>query len=412
MSGKQPRDIRMRGFAQRSSVDEAIAWVDSASSQLGSQTIPLNSARGRVLASDVAAPMSVPPFERSAMDGYAVIAEETTGATDYNPLPFQVIGQSMPGRAFDGDLSAGNAVRIMTGAPIPNGCTCVVPVEFTTAEGERVSVTQPIATGKHVGRIGEDIAEGTTVLPNGRVLRPQDLGVLASLGIDSVPVVRRPRVRIITTGNELAVPGSGREEFQIYDANTSILTALVERDHAELEAAIRVEDTDAAIRSALTDGEVDVILVGGGSSVGAEDFAPQIVSEEGELPIHGIAMRPSSPSGMGRIGDTLVFLLPGNPVSCLCAYDFFAGRSIRQLGGRPRDWPYAKTTARLSRKISSVVGRVDYCRVLSKDGICEPIAISGASILSSTTRADGFVVVPAGGEGYAEGTEVSVFLYQ
>lgn len=409
--GKQPREIRMRGFAKRSSVDEAIAWVDDASAVLGPETIPLNDACSRVLANAVTAPMSVPPFERSAMDGYAVIAEETTGAADYNPLPFKVVGTSMPGHAFDGALAAGQAVRIMTGAPIPDGSTGVIPVEYTSAEGGRVNVTLPIPQGKHVGRVGEDIAEGTVVLPLGRELRPQDLGVLASLGMDRVDVVRRPRVRIITTGNELAVPGSARGEHQIYDANTSILTALVSRDHAELESAQRVEDSEDAIRIALTDGAVDVVLVGGGSSVGAEDFAPQIVADEGELPIHGIAMRPSSPAGMGLVGKKLVFLLPGNPVSCLCAYDFFAGRCIRQLGGRNADWPYQRTTAKLVRKISSVVGRTDYCRVLLGEHGCEPIAISGASILSSTTRADGFVIVPPGSEGYAEGSHVAVFRY-
>lgn len=410
-SEKQPRDIRMRGFAQRSSVDEALAWVDAASKVLGPEDITLNDACGRVLANAVTAPMSVPPFERSAMDGYAVIADETTGATDYNPLPFEVIGTSMPGHAFEGSLASGQAVRIMTGAPIPDGCTGVVPVEYTSAEGTRVNVTLPIPHGKHVGRVGEDIAEGTEVLPAGRVLRPQDLGVLASLGMDRVTVVRRPQVRIITTGNELAVPGSPREEHQIYDANTSILTALVSRDDAVLESARRVEDSEDAIRDALTDGDVDVVLVGGGSSVGAEDFAPQIVAEEGELPIHGVAMRPSSPSGMGRVGEKLVFLLPGNPVSCLCAYDFFAGRCIRQLGGRNAEWPYAKTTAKLVRKISSVVGRLDYCRVLLDGDQCEPIAISGASILSSTTRADGFVIVPPGSEGYPEGSDIVVYRY-
>jgi len=408
---EQPRDIRMRGFARRSSVDEAIAWVDGVSAVRADEQISLNDACGRVLANAVIAPMSVPPFERSAMDGYAVIAEETTGATEYNPLPFEVVGASMPGHAFDGSLVTGQAVRIMTGAPIPEGCTGVVPVEYTTAEGNRVCVTQPIPHSKHVGRIGEDIAEGTEVLPAGRVLRPQDLGVLASLGMDRVDVIRQPRVRIITTGNELAMPGSTREEHQIYDANTSILTALVARDHAVLESAERVEDSDDAIRAALTEGEVDVVLVGGGSSVGAEDFAPQIVAEEGTLPIHGIAMRPSSPAGMGQVGSKLVFLLPGNPVSCLCAYDFFAGRCIRQLGGRASDWPYRRATATLTRKMSSVIGRLDYCRVLLNDDKCEPLAISGASILSSTTRADGFVIVPPGSEGYAADSDVVVYRY-
>jgi molybdopterin molybdotransferase len=157
--------------------------------------------------------------------------------------------------------------------------------------------------------------------------------------------------------------------------------------------------------------EADVIIVSGGSSVGIEDLAPSLVARHGELAIHGIAMRPSSPTGMGRIGSRIVFLLPGNPVSCLCAYDFFAGRMIRALGGRTTAWPYRSIRATLTRKISSPIGRLDYARVRMAGGAVEPIAVGGASMLSSTTRADGFVVVPDDSEGFAPGTEVEVWLY-
>jgi molybdopterin molybdotransferase len=156
----------------------------------------------------------------------------------------------------------------------------------------------------------------------------------------------------------------------------------------------------------------DVVLVSGGSSVGQEDFAPRLLAQLGELAHHGVAMRPSSPAGVGRLGPALVFLLPGNPVSCLCAYDFFAGRAIRQLAGLPAAWPYPRVRRPLARKLASVVGRVDYVRVrLTADGQVEPLAISGASMLSSTTRADGFLVAPQDSEGLAAGSEVDVYLY-
>jgi molybdopterin molybdotransferase len=158
--------------------------------------------------------------------------------------------------------------------------------------------------------------------------------------------------------------------------------------------------------------EADVILVSGGSSVGQEDHVPTLLAEHGELAVHGVAMRPSSPTGMGRLDGRLVFLLPGNPVSCLCAYDFFAGRAIRHLGGRSGDWPYRRVRARLTRKLASVVGRVDYARVRNRGAEAEPLAIGGASVLSSVTRADGFVIIPANSEGYPEGADVEVFLYQ
>jgi molybdopterin molybdotransferase len=153
------------------------------------------------------------------------------------------------------------------------------------------------------------------------------------------------------------------------------------------------------------------VVVSGGSSVGQDDFAPSLVSLHGNLAIHGIAMRPSSPTGMGTLGRKMVFLLPGNPVSCLCAYDMFAGRAIRILGGRNRQWPYRAATFPLNRKLVSVVGRYDYARVRIVDNQVEPIAISGASLLSSTTRADGFVIIPEDSEGYPPDTPVQVFLY-
>jgi molybdopterin molybdotransferase len=206
-------------------------------------------------------------------------------------------------------------------------------------------------------------------------------------------------------------PGEPKGRYQIYDANSYTLRGLIARDGGLLEGHYRLGDDPSMIRGALLDPGADVILVSGGSSVGSEDYAPRLIAELGELPIHGVAMRPSSPAGVGRIGTTLVFLLPGNPVSCLCAYDFFAGRAIRLRGGRPADWPHRTRQCVVARKIVSAIGRVDYCRIRIVDDRVEPIALSGASILSSTTRADGFVIVPAESEGYGPDTEVTVYLY-
>ena len=234
---------------------------------------------------------------------------------------------------------------------------------------------------------------------------------MSSIGVGSVRVIRRPRVRIVITGNELLPAGTPPEGCRIADANGPMLHALVARDGGIPIARDIVPDQPEALRAALHD-DADVILVSGGSSVGQEDYVPRLLADEGELAIHGVAMRPSSPAGMGRLDGRLVFLLPGNPVSCLCAYDFFAGRAIRALGGRSKDWPHRRLRVVLSRKLVSTVGRVDYARVIVRGNEAEPLAVSGASVLSSTTRADGFVIVPADSEGYPPGTEVDVFLYQ
>lgn len=411
MGSDDRQDVRMRGFRARVEVGTALAWIDAHARPLPAETTPLDALAGSVLAADIVAPIDVPPFDRAAMDGYALRADETTGASDYNPLAFTIVGEAMPARPFAGTASTGAAVRVTTGAPMPAGLDTVVPAEYAQATDGRVEIAAAGTPGKHVGRRGEDLRAGQTVLGSGRRLRPQDLGLLASLGFDRAAVVRRPRVRLVVTGNEVVAPGQPKGEWEIYDANSALLRALVARDGGEIEAHVRTGDDAARIAEAMTAPGADVVLLSGGSSVGSEDHAPLLLTQAGELAVHGVAMRPSSPAGMGCIGERLVFLLPGNPVSCLCAYDFFAGRAIRRLGGRDAAWPYRTAQATVARKIVSAIGRVDYCRVRLTEAGVEPLALSGASILSSTTRADGFVVVPGDSEGYGPGAQVAVHLY-
>jgi molybdopterin molybdotransferase len=405
-------DVRMHGFSRRSEVPAVLEWIGRHAPPLGDETVPLEDAAGRTLAADVVSPIDVPGFDRAAMDGYALRGSETAGASEYNPLAFPVLGQSMPGQPFAGAVRTNAAIRIMTGAPMPEGLDAVLPVEYATETDGEIAITRPVAPGQHLGRCGEDIGEGVTALGAGRRLRPQDVGLIASLGLADVSVVQRPRVRILVTGNEVKAPGEPKSQYQIYDANSYMLRGLIARDGGLLEGHYRLGDDPSKIREALLAPGADVILVSGGSSVGSEDYAPRLIAEIGELPIHGVAMRPSSPAGVGRIGATLVFLLPGNPVSCLCAYDFFAGRAIRLRGGRPADWPHRTRQCTVARKIVSAIGRVDYCRIRIVADRVEPLALSGASILSSTTRADGFVIVPAESEGYGPDTEVIVYLYE
>jgi molybdopterin molybdotransferase len=438
-------DVRMRGFAQRHTVEAALGWLDAQLQPPDAEDVPLRHAAGRVLATSVVSTVDVPGFDRATMDGYALIAESTEGASAYNRLLLTVIGDSMPGCPFDSSVSAGQAVRVMTGAPMPRGADAVLPAEWVEAEANCISALAAVSPEKNVGRRGEDILSGATLLEPGRVLRPQDLGVLSSIGHGCVRVVRRPRVRLVVTGNELLPSGSRPQGFQIADANGPMLAALIERDGGVVDFPGLVRDDRDAILEALEAGSLeskaDVIVVTGGSSVGIEDLAPMLVAQLGELAVHGIAMRPSSPTGLGRIGHRLVFLLPGNPVSALCAYDFFAGRAIRALGGRSKSWPYRTVRGALTRKISSPIGRLDYARVRLVDeqgrktitdaetcahsekaawkGGCsqdwlphvEPVAIGGASVLSSTTRADGFVIVGDDSEGFAAGAEVEVWMY-
>ncbi|HEX4278492.1 MAG TPA: gephyrin-like molybdotransferase Glp [Bryobacteraceae bacterium] len=403
-------DVRMRGFSRRHTVAAALAWLDAQLHPLAAETVPLRRAAGRGLVDAVVSGFDVPGFDRASMDGYAVVAASIEGATAYNPIALRVVGDSMPGHPFADSMASGEAVRVMTGAPMPRGADAVLPAEWIETDPNSIRALTAVSPGKNVGGRGEDIVRGTAVLEAGRVLRPQDLGVLSSIGLGEVRVWRQPRVRLVVTGNELLPAGSPPLDFHITDANGPMLAALIERDGGVADFPGLVRDDADAILEALQ-ADADIVIVTGGSSVGIEDLAPVLMAEHGELAVHGIAMRPSSPTGLGRMGARLVFLLPGNPVSSLCGYDFFAGRAIRALGGRSKEWPYRPVQATLARKISSPIGRLDYARVKVANGRVEPLAIAGASLLSSTTRADGFVIVGDDSEGFAAGAEITVWLY-
>jgi molybdopterin molybdotransferase len=428
----------MQGFTRRHTVEQALSWLDAQLRTLDPEEVPLRDAAGRVLATAIVSDVDVPGFDRATMDGYAVVADSTEGATPYNRVPLSVVGDALPGSPFNGTIVRGQAVRIMTGAPMPAGSDAVLPAESVDTDPRRggssdppsdppsdatttISAVAEVSPQKNVGHRGEDITRETRLLDAGRVLRPQDLGVMSSIGHATARVVRRPRVRLVITGNELLPAGSTPRDYLITDANGPMLAALAERDGGIVEFPGLVRDEPDAVLEALGTSDAqgpepgaqgpDVVIVSGGSSVGIEDLAPMLVAEHGELAVHGIAMRPSSPTGMGTLGSRLVFLLPGNPVSALCAYDFFAGRAIRVLGGRTREWPYRAVRGTLTRKISSPIGRLDYARVKMDGGRVEPLSVAGASVLSSTTRADGFVIVEQDSEGYAAGADVDVWLY-
>ena len=405
------RDVRMRGFAERADVEDVLAFLVAHGHVLPSESVGLLDCFGRVLASDVDSDVDVPGFSRSAMDGYALRGAESFGASGYETIRLAVVGTSLPGRPFEGTLAAGQAVRIMTGAPIPDGADSVAKAEICEEREGFVAVSEPVAPRKNIGAIGEDIRRGERVLSVGRRLRPQDVGLLASIGVASAVCVRRPRVRLLVTGDELLALGSRPVGSKIVDSNSVVLRALVARDGGIVMPFELVPDVPERIAEIMGDPAPDVLLVSGGTSVGQEDHAPRLLASLGRLDFHGITMRPSSPTGMGRIGERFVFLLPGNPVSCLAAYEFFAGPTIRALGGRSRAWPHRRLRLPLARKISSEVGRTDYVRVAFEVGRVVPIATAGASILSSTVRAAGAVIVPRELEGYAEGEHVDVFLY-
>jgi molybdopterin molybdotransferase len=404
----------MQGFRDRADLEDVLQLLDARLVPLEACTVDAWAATGRVLAHDEHAPWDLPPFPRSAMDGYAVKGGDTFGASPYNPLPFRVVGVSLPGQPHRGHVQSGEAVRIMTGAPLPAGADAVVMAEDTTCAGSELQVTAPVTPGRHVGQQGEDVAAGAVLLAAGTLLRPQETGLLCTAGQARVQVIRRPRVGLLVTGSEIIPPGGEIRPHAILDASSPMLRGLVAQDGGEALPPLWRSDEPAALRESLTQlaATCDAVLTTGGSSVGQEDHVPLLVAELGELAVHGIAMRPAGPAGVGFLGQVPVFLLPGNPVSALAAYELVAGPALRRLGGRPMAWPHHQVQAPLRRKIASAVGRVDYVRVRLQEGEVEPIATSGASILTSATRADGVVLVERDSEGLPPGALATVHLYR
>ena len=395
----------MRGFRERTPVAEVLALIDARATPVEAEAVSVTESAGRVLAEGVVSAVNVPAFARSAMDGYAVRAADVSGE-------LRLVGESLPARPFGGSVGVGECVRIMTGAPIPAGADAVVMAELAVEAGDRVTVQQGVAAGKHVVRVGEDVTAGREVLRAGRRLRPQDVGLLASVGAGAVRCVRRPRVAVLATGDELLPPGSEPHAGRVVDSNGPMLAALVARDGGIALPVEYIADNFDAVRHAVATTDAEVVLVSGGSSVGTEDHAPRAVAELGELAIHGIAMKPGSPAGVGFVGRKVVFLLPGNPVACLCTYDLFAGRAVRLLGGRPPELPYRSELVPLASPVASAGGRVDYVRVRVVEGRAVPVAAGGASVLSSTVEADGFTLIEHDRAALAAGEVVRVWLYE
>lgn len=389
---------------------------------LPSESVALQVARARVLASAVKAPEPLPHFERATMDGFAVRARDTFGATESLPALLEVIGEITMGTQVSASLEPGQAVAVPTGGMLPVHADSVVMVEYTYNLDEKtIEVIKPVAPGDNVLKIGEDIKHHENLFSAGWRLRPQDLGVLAALGISRLEVHRRPRVAVVSTGDEIVpitadLPPAGK----VRDINSTTLAAELEEAGAIVTTRdVVVDDLDAlvaATQSALV--ENDMLLLSGGSSVGARDFTLQILDHfaEAELLVHGVAIRPGKPTILARVGNKIFWGLPGQPVSALMIYRTFVLASLARLEGQVDIAKLSGTPIRatLKRQLPSVQGRTDYAPVMHawSEGQDWAVPIFGKSaMISILTRADGYVIVPEHVEGLEQGSEVEIHLF-
>ena len=387
-------------FKTRMNADEAQdLFLNSFEPLTESENLPVEDCDGRVIAEDIIAGMDVPHYRRAAMDGFAVRASDTLGAGTTSPVILKT-----------GDrIGNGKCVRVHTGSPVPEGADAVVMIEDTETHGGSVEVFAQLHPLKNVGEIGEDIRKGEMIVHKGKRLRPCDIAVIASMGIRDINVCRKPVVAIIPTGEELIPRGDVVPETgEVYETN-GLMTELYVRKWGGLPRLLDiVTDNPEMIKSAIEKNlDADMILISGGTSVGKRDFVPGVVASLGELVVHGVGISPGKPTALGIINGKPVVCMPGYPVAGIVALYWFGREALRKLGNVPVEFD-TTVHAVLSEKIASRTGFKTFARVKLENGKAIPLATSGAGILSSVSKADGFVVIPENIEGYDKGEKVEV----
>jgi molybdopterin molybdotransferase len=381
------------------------------------ESVALAEAHTRVPAEAIRAPHALPGFARATVDGYAVHAADTYGASEGLPSYLDVVATVPMGEAPGVTVGSGQAVAIPTGAALPPGADAVVMVEHTQeAMRGTIEVLRPVAPGEGLVRADDDAPAGAPLVPAGRPLRAQDLGMLAAAGVTTLRVHARPRVAIVSTGDEVVPPEAAELGVgQVRDATAVALAALVSDAGGAPDQRGIVPDEPAMLRATLRDAveSSDVVVVSAGSSVGARDETANVVAELGPPGIwaHGIALRPGKPTLLADAGGVPVIGLPGNPRSALVVFRLIAAPVVRLVGGVTQPPPEPSVRARLARDVPSAAGRLDVVQVALRDGVATPL-FGASALLSVLTAADGYVVVPDEATGLDGGTDVEVTLYR
>jgi molybdopterin molybdotransferase len=411
---------QVKGFQDLTKVDDALRIFLDAVPQPRTRTdvIPVQEALGRFLAADVVARRDLPPFDVSIVDGYAILSEDVQDASEQSPVILSVAGESRLGSVCRLKVGGGRAVAVATGSRVPVGADCIAMVEHTKSlAGNKVEIRTPTSKGQNISKKGEDIGSGKIVLAKGRRVRPEDIGVLKALGVAKVQIVRKQRVAIISTGNELANSPSRSDPAKVVDTNRPILSAMIQRLGAQPVDLRIVRDHEQGITAALRKGlrAADVVLVTAGSSVGRRDLVPRCINGLGKpgLLVHGIAMRPGMPTGLAIVKGKPVVSLPGFPVSAMIAFRVFVRPLIAKLSGVSQVFD-PTIRAVLKERVVGGRGLRTFVRVAvrSEEGrlVAEPLRIQRSSVLTSMINANGIVTVPETNLVYEAGEEVEVSL--
>ena len=404
---------RLKGFQKLTLVDDALQkWFNVLQIKKPRETaMPLNEALNRVSVADVIAKEDLPRFDKSAVDGYAVKSQDTTGVSQFKPVTFQITESE--------EVGTKQAWQIWTGNPIPKGANAVVMIEHTKKTDGKLEVRIQVATGGNVSKKGEDVKKAEKILKAGTRLTPYHLALLAALGNSEVKVAEKPQVAILATGNELAEAGSKPSGNQIFDSNRVMLAAMCRELGAEPVDLGIAKDDSAKIAEKLKTGlrDCDAVITTGGTSVGGLDLVPDVVNNSGKpgVVVHGLALRPAMPTAVAALDGKPVVILSGNPVAAVIGFEVFARPLICKMLSMSREEPRPTVNATMTRKVAGALGRRTFVRVrvTRKNGefLAEPVSARGSGAISTMTRGNGFVIVPENRGGVTEGEVVLVRLF-
>ena len=375
------------------------------------EEISIHDAHKRVLAEDVMAFHDSPPFDKSAMDGFALIAEDTFGASNSAPKEFKIIDAIGAGDFSDKKVSQNEAIVIATGAPIPEGANAVLMKEYTTSDGDDLTIYSQVTPGENISPKSEDIEKGQKILDRNTFIRYQELGLIASAGYDTVKVYKKPRVKLIITGNELVEPTKDEiDKAKIINSNQFTIKAMVE-DSGAICDIIHAGDTFDEVKEAILEAskDYDVIMTTGGTAISKGDVVLDVVEDIGEILFHGVAIRPGKPAGAGIVNDKMVFTFSGQPVAAMSQFDMFARKYLFEMQARSFDFHIVKRTSQL--KIPSQLGRTDFIRAFSDEEYARHVLNRGSGIIRSMVEANSYIIIDENDEGYQKNDIVDVVFF-
>jgi len=410
--------LRKIGFSRLTPLEDALEKLFSRIKLNPMEEIEVNESLNRILAIDIVSEMDIPPFDRSAMDGYAIKAEDSFKASPRNPKMIRLIGTIEIGESSTFKLNKDEGIRISTGAPIPEGADAVVKIEDTEIENDIINIYISLPPGKNVSKRGEDIKKGTHVLSKGTELKAEHIALLTSLGFNKIKVRTKPKTSVFSSGDELLEPGTPLQPGKIYNSNTPMISTLVEMYGGIVIRGETIKDNKIAIKNKLFEaaGDSQIIIFTGGTSVGTKDYLPEIVNEAGTILTHGIAQRPGAPVLIGFLNDTLIFCLPGTPVAAYVSFLKISGLALRKMLGCSVLDPRTEMIAEINKDVPvSGLGYLHYLRVIiEKSGeklVAIPVKLKGSGVISSLTESDGIVEIPPYQEGLKKGEKVIVKLF-